>query len=67
MLFYQYKCLIDFEDSMQKNNFKFVDKYLKYQQKKKGNWETDCVTFLKDAIQLQEKLREQINMYRSIV
>lgn len=53
----QYKDLINFSDSMQKNNFKFVDQYLKRQMKRQpDNWEQDCESFLHDVIDLQKKL-----------
>lgn len=56
----QYRHLIDFEDNMQKNNFKFVEKYIGWQKRKNKNWEKDCIEFLKDAIDLQKKLLNYI-------
>lgn len=53
----QYKHLIDFDDKMQKSNFKFVEKYISFQQRKnRKGWEQDCVEFLTDAIDLQNTL-----------
>ena len=56
----QYRHLIDFDDNMQKNNFKFVEKYIHWQKRKNKNWKKDCVEFLKDAIDLQKKLLNYI-------
>ncbi|MEK3955769.1 hypothetical protein [Psychrobacillus sp. FSL K6-1464] len=61
VLLIDYKQLIDFTDSMQKNNFKFVHQYIQKRVKKqKEGWEEECESFLKDAIELQERL----NQYR---
>lgn len=61
----QYKELINFTDSMQKNNFKFVDQYIRRQTRKQPiGWEQDCESFLYDVIDLQKKLlREQDSYY----
>ena len=57
----KYKELIDFSDSMQKSNFKFIDQYIRRQTRKQPTgWEQDCESFLYDVIDLQKKLlREQ--------
>ncbi len=53
----KYKHLIDFNDKMQKSNYKFVEGYISYQKRKFPEmWESDCIKFLIDAIDLQEKL-----------
>ena len=57
----QYKHFIDFDDKMQKSNFKFVEKYIAFQQRKnRKDWEQDCVDFLVDAIDLQNMLLSHI-------
>ena len=56
----QYTHLIDPQDSMQKNNLKFVEKYIGWQKRKNVDWENDCVAFLKDAIDLQTTLLNHI-------
>lgn len=59
----QYKHLIDFDDKMQKSNFKFCEKYLSFQQRKnRDGWEQDCVEFLTDAIDLQQVLLLRIRL-----
>ena len=58
-----YKHLIDFNDKMQKSNFKFVKSYVSYQERKNKDWENDCVAFLTDAIDLQNKLLLNITKY----
>lgn len=58
-----YKHLIDFEDKMQKSNFKFVKSYISFQERKNKDWELDCVAFLIDAIDLQKKLLMNIRKY----
>lgn len=61
----QYKHLIDLEDKMQKSNLKFVESYVSRQNKKnKNGWESDCIEFLADAIDLQKKLLERISSHR---
>lgn len=63
----EYKHLIDFKDRMQKNNFKFVEGYLKFQKRKnREGWEDDCIEFLKDAITLQNELLVNIKKQRVI-
>lgn len=63
----EYKHLIDFKDRMQKNNFKFVEGYLKFQKRKNHEgWEDDCIEFLKDAITLQNELLVNIKKQRVI-
>ncbi|MEB9469450.1 hypothetical protein P4J10_22935 [Bacillus cereus] len=63
----EYKHLIDFKDRMQKNNFKFVEGYLKFQKRKnREGWEDDCIDFLKDAITLQNELLVNIKQQRVI-
>ncbi|MEC0031036.1 hypothetical protein P4L24_24650 [Bacillus cereus] len=63
----EYKHLIDFKDKMQKNNFKFVEGYLKFQKRKnREGWEDDCIDFLKDAITLQNELLVNIKQQRVI-
>lgn len=60
----EYKELIDFSDSMQKNNFKFVDQYIRRQTKKQPiGWEQDCESFLYDVIDLQKKLLRDKDSY----
>lgn len=57
----QYKHLIDFDDKMQKLNFKFVEKYISFQKRKnRKDWEQDCIEFLTDAIDLQNTLLSYI-------
>ncbi|PES54467.1 hypothetical protein [Bacillus thuringiensis] len=63
----EYKHLIDFQDRMQKSNFKFVEGYLKFQKRKnREGWEDDCIEFLKDAITLQNELLVNIRTQRVI-
>ncbi|MGH0950755.1 hypothetical protein [Bacillus mycoides] len=63
----EYKHLIDFQDRMQKSNFKFVEGYLKFQKRKnREGWEDDCIEFLKDAITLQNELLVNIRKQRVI-
>lgn len=51
-----YKQTIDFSDKMQKDNYKFVERYLSYQtRKKRQGWRRDCVDFLDGAIDVQLK------------
>ncbi|UUV47102.1 hypothetical protein [Bacillus phage vB_BanS-Thrax5] len=46
-----YKKIIDFNDKMQKDNYKFVERYISYQMKKnRQGWRRDCIDFLDDAI-----------------
>jgi hypothetical protein len=62
-----YKLLIDFEDKMQKDNYKFVEKYVKYQvRKNRLDWEQDCLEFLKDAIDLQKVLLNNIKNHMAL-
>jgi hypothetical protein len=62
-----YKLLIDFEDKMQKDNYKFVEKYIKYQvRKNRLDWEQDCLEFLKDAIDLQKVLLKNIKNHMEL-
>ena len=49
-----YKQTIDFSDKMQKDNYKFVERYLSYQTRRQG-WRRDCVDFLDGAIDVQLK------------
>lgn len=66
-LLQQYKHLIDYSDSMQKNNLKLVERYLNHQQRKNQSyWEKDCVSFLEDAIDLQKTLLEHTKNYRAL-
>ena len=47
----KYKQMIDFRDKMQKDNYKFVERYISYQiKKKRDGWERDCIDFLDGAI-----------------
>lgn len=51
-----YKQIIDFTDKMQKDNYKFVERYVSYQMKKnRQGWRRDCVYFLNDAIDVHLK------------
>jgi hypothetical protein len=50
----QYKSLIDFGNKDEKNNFKWVEFFLRYQ--KKHHIEEDNCKFLSDAIDLHQKL-----------
>ncbi|MGG3987320.1 hypothetical protein [Bacillus smithii] len=53
----RYKHLIDFNDKMQKSNYRFVEGYLSFQKRKNHeDWEQDCIDFLKGAIKVQEDL-----------
>jgi hypothetical protein len=62
-----YKLLIDFEDKMQKDNYKFVEKYIKFQvRKNRLDWEQDCLEFLKDAIDLQKVLLKNIENHMKL-
>lgn len=63
-LILQYKELIDFGQSMEKNNFKFVSDYVKRQKKRNPKWETDCEEFLRDAIELQIRYNQFKNIER---
>lgn len=57
----QYKHLIDFNDKMQKSNYKFVEGYIGFQKRKKRkDWEKDCVDFLNGAIQVQNEFLSNI-------
>lgn len=61
----EYKHLINFDDKMQKSNFKFVETYLKfYSRKKRAGWEQDCVEFLKGAIDLQKHFLANLKKMR---
>lgn len=61
----EYKHLIDFKDKMQKNNFKYVEKYLSYEKRKnRDGWEEGCIAFLKDAISIQKELIKVIQQNR---
>ena len=50
----EYKNLIDFTDSMEKNNFKWVMQYLKREKKKNPSYETECYQFLEDIIDVHK-------------
>jgi hypothetical protein len=50
----QYRSLIDFGDKDEKNNFKWVESFLK-NQKKRHPEENNC-TFLSTVIELHQKL-----------
>lgn len=61
----QYKQLINFEDKMQKSNFKFVTMFLKYEKrKKKENWEQGCIEFLEDVIDIHKSKVLTIGTYK---
>ncbi|ERI09946.1 hypothetical protein HMPREF0083_01978 [Aneurinibacillus aneurinilyticus ATCC 12856] len=54
----EYKTHIDFMDTMQRNNYKFAENYIRFQKRKYPDfWEVDCISFLEDAIVLQKNLR----------
>lgn len=60
-----YKHLVNFEDKMQKDNYKFVESYIGfYKRKNRPNWEEDCIDFLKGAIKLQEDMLLNIQNYK---
>lgn len=64
VLLNDYKELIDFTDSMQKNNYKFVHQYIqKRMKKRREGWEEECESFLRDAISLQKKLVQHQKKY----
>lgn len=46
---------------MQKGNYKFVDGYIRYQKRTNSDWEEDCIDFLNGAIDLQQKLLNDIS------
>lgn len=54
-LLIEYKNLINFDDSMEKNNFKFVTQYLKREKKKNPNYEKDNILFLEDVIDIHKR------------
>ncbi|WP_235496629.1 hypothetical protein [Aneurinibacillus migulanus] len=55
----EYKMHINFMDTMQRNNYKFVENYIRFQKRKYPDfWEVDCVSFLEDVIVLQKNLRK---------
>lgn len=57
----KYKHLINFEDKMQKSNYKFVEGYIRFQKRKnREHWEYDCIRFLLGAIDLQKELLNNI-------
>ncbi|AGI11917.1 hypothetical protein X915_gp087 [Bacillus phage vB_BanS-Tsamsa] len=59
----KYKHLIDFEDNMQKNNYKWVEGYIRFQKRKnRAGWEDDCIELLVDAIDLQMEFLIDINL-----
>jgi hypothetical protein len=46
----EYKTYIDFTDTMQRNNYKFVENYIRFQKRKYPDfWEEDCVSFVISA------------------
>lgn len=61
----QYKQLINFEDKMQKSNFKFVTMFLKYEKRnKRENWEQGCIEFLEDVIDIHKSKVLTIGTYK---
>lgn len=62
-----YKHLINFEDKMQKSNYKFVENYIKFQSRKnRTGWEQDCIEFLNGAIDLQKGLLQNIRSHMAM-
>jgi len=58
----KYKHLINFEDNMQKNNYKC---YIRFQKRKnRAGWEDDCVELLQGAINLQIESLIDINLIK---
>lgn len=56
-LLMEYKRHIDFTNRMQRNNYKFVESYIRFQKRKYPDfWEEECISFLEDAIDLQKTL-----------
>jgi hypothetical protein len=49
----QYKSLIDFKDKTQKDNYKWIESFIKYQNKKHP--EEDSTEIIKDAIDIHIK------------
>ncbi|PEV64116.1 hypothetical protein [Bacillus thuringiensis] len=63
----EYKNLIDFKDNMQKNNFKFVERYLRDEKRKnRDGWEEGCIAFLRGAISVQKELIKVIQQNRML-
>lgn len=54
----EYKELISFEDSMEKNNFKWVMQYLKREKKKNPHYETECREFMEDVVHVHKRYLE---------
>lgn len=51
-----YKDMIDFDDSMLKNNFKWVTQFIRFQQRKKReHWRDECILLLTDVIEIHKK------------
>lgn len=46
---------------MEKNNFKFVNQYLKREKKKNPNYESETVQFLKDVIEIHKRYLKNRN------
>lgn len=61
----KYKHLINFEDNMQKNNYKWVDGYIRFQKRKnRAGWEDDCIELLQGAINLQMEFLIDIDLIK---
>ena len=57
----EYKELINFDDSMEKNNFKWVVQYVKKEKKKNPSYETECYQFLEDLLGVHKLYLENKN------
>ncbi|UUV46842.1 hypothetical protein [Bacillus phage vB_BanS-Thrax4] len=61
----KYKHLINFDDNMQKNNYKWVEGYIRFQKRKnRTGWEDDCIELLVGAIDLQMEFLIDINLMK---
>lgn len=50
----EYKHLVNFEDKMEKNNFKFMEQYIKRQRRLNPDYLEDCISFLTDLIDVHK-------------
>lgn len=59
----KYKHLINFDENMQKNNYKWVEGYIRFQKRKNHEgWEDDCIELLVGAIDLQMEFLIDVNL-----
>lgn len=49
-----YKHLVNFQDNMEKNNFKFMEQYIKRQRRLNPHYLEDCISFLTDLIDVHK-------------